>query len=57
MIILLDDDGNVLKFSGYQECADHFGISLLTVKRALKNKSNGDTIKLKKTNFKLKNAK
>lgn len=53
MIILLDDDGNELKFTGYQECAQHFDISLPTVKRAFKNKGAGDTVKLKKTNFQL----
>ena len=53
MIILLDDDGNELKFTGYQECAQHFDISLPTVKRAFKNKGAGDIVKLKKMNFKL----
>ena len=52
-ITLADDSGTILHFVGQKEVAQHFGISIETVKRAFKNKGAGDTVKLKKTNFQL----
>ena len=54
IILIEEDSSQELRFESLEECAQVLGVSLITIKRALKDKKENDIITIKKKQYILK---